>query len=258
MALLHEQIIELCQSLNLPVIANEWPAIAEKNVKEEGSYAELIYQLLKTELQGKQTRTRQAYLRLAGFPSTKTLEQFDFNFATNVPRKTIQNLSSLSFVHRCENLILLGPSGTGKTHLAIGLGHKAVEERMKTRFVTAADLMLQLATAKSQGKLQSYIQRSINNVKLLIIDEIGYLPFGREEANLFFNVIAKKYEKGSLILTSNLPFSQWPKAFADDQTLTAAMLDRLLHHSHVLQITGESYRLKDKKKSGIIFKENLE
>ncbi len=101
------------------------------------------------------------------------------------------------------------------------------------------------------------MQRSINNIKLLIIDEIGYLPFGREEANLFFNVIAKKYEKGSIILTSNLPFSQWPNAFADDQTVTAAMLDRLLHHSHVIRITGESYQLKDKRKTGEITNPNL-
>ncbi|MCP4341375.1 MAG: AAA family ATPase [Desulfobulbaceae bacterium] len=257
MNLLHEKISELCQSLGLPVIAADWSAIAEQNIKEEGSNADLIHRLLEAELQGKHARTRSTYLRLAGFPTTKTLADFDYDFATNISRKTIQNLSSLSFVHRCENVILLGPSGTGKTHLAVALGHFAVEARIKTRFITAADLMLQLATAKKQGKLQSYLQRSINNMKLLIIDEIGYLPFGREEANLFFNVIAKKYEKGSVILTSNLPFSQWSSAFADDQTLTAAMLDRLLHHSHVIPITGESYRLKDKRKAGVITTQNL-
>ncbi len=122
---------------------------------------------------------------------------------------------------------------------------------VKTRFITAADLMLQLSTAYQQGKLRTYMQRVILAPKLLIIDEIGYLPFGREEANLFFNVIAKRYEKGSTILTSKLPFSQWSKSFEDDVTLTAAMLDRLLHHCHVVQISGESYRLKDKKRIGI-------
>lgn len=146
---------------------------------------------------------------------------------------------------------MLGPSGVGKTHLAIALGYKAIMSNVKTRFITAADLMLQLGTAHNQGKLKAYLQRVVMSPKLLIIDEIGYLPFGREEANLFFNVIAKRYEKGSTLLTSNLPFSQWAGAFANDTTLTAAMLDRLLHHCHVIQISGESYRLKDKHKIGI-------
>lgn len=113
--------------------------------------------------------------------------------------------------------------------------------------VTAADLMLQLSTAKTQERLDNYIKRSVLAPKLLVIDEIGYLPFGREEATLFFNVIAKRYEQGSVIVTSNLPFSQWSNAFADDKTLTAALLDRLLHHAHIVQIAGNSYRLKGKK-----------
>lgn len=146
---------------------------------------------------------------------------------------------------------MLGPSGVGKTHLAIALGYKAIMASTKVRFITAADLMLQLATAHNQGKLKTYLQRVVMSPKLLITDEIGYLPFGREEANLFFNVVAKRYERGSTLLTSNLPFSQWAGAFANDTTLTAAMLDRLLHHCHVIQISGESYRLKDKKKIGI-------
>jgi DNA replication protein DnaC len=121
---------------------------------------------------------------------------------------------------------------------------------IKTRFVTAADLMLQLRAAQRQERLKQYFNRVVMGPKLLVIDEIGYLPFGREEANLFFNVVAKRYERGSLILTSNLPFTQWAGTFADDQTLTAAMLDRLLHHAHIVQISGESYRLKDKRKAG--------
>lgn len=155
------------------------------------------------------------------------------------------------FIERHENLVMLGPSGVGRTHLAIALGYKAIMTSIKVRFITAADLMLQLATANNQGKLKTYLQRVVMSPKLLIIDEIGYLPFGREEANLFFNVIAKLYERGSTLLTSNLPFSQWAGAFANDTTLTAAMLDRLLHHCHVIQINGESYRLKNKKKIGI-------
>ncbi len=120
----------------------------------------------------------------------------------------------------------------------------------KVRFITAADLMLQLAAARAQGRLREYFNRAVMAPKLIVIDEIGYLPFGREEANLFFNVVAKRYERGSIVLTSNLPFTQWAGAFADDQTLTAAMLDRLLHHAHIVQISGDSYRLRDKRKAG--------
>jgi DNA replication protein DnaC len=138
----------------------------------------------------------------------------------------------------------------GKSHVAIALAYRAVMAGVKTRFITAADLMLQLATAKSQARLKEYFNRAVLGPRLLVVDEIGYLPFGREEANLFFNVVAKRYEHGSMILTSNLPFTQWASAFADDATLTAALLDRLLHHAHVVQITGESYRLKDKRKAG--------
>nr|GAJ37832.1 insertion sequence IS21 putative ATP-binding protein [Bradyrhizobium sp. DOA9] len=110
--------------------------------------------------------------------------------------------------------------------------------------------MLQLAAARAQGRLKEYFNRAVMAPKLIVIDEIGYLPFGREEANLFFNVVAKRYERGSIVLTSNLPFTQWAGAFADDQTLTAAMLDRLLHHAHIVQVSGESYRLRDKRKAG--------
>lgn len=180
------------------------------------------------------------------------MEGFDFKLATGVPRKSVKELESLSFVERRENVFLLGPSGVGKTHLASALGYLATKKRIKTKFITASDLMMQLGLANRQGKLKSFMQRSILAPKLLIIDEIGYLPFGREEANLFFNVVAKRYEKGSIILTSNLTFSQWPSTFADDATLTAAMLDRLLHHSHVLQLNGESFRLRMKKKAGVI------
>ena len=133
----------------------------------------------------------------------------------------------------------------------MSLAYKAILAGHKTRFITAADLMLQLSTAKAQGRLEAYFKRSVMAPKLMVIDEIGYLPFGREEANLFFNVVAKRYERGSIIVTSNLPFSQWSNAFADDTTLTAALLDRLLHHAHIAQISGESYRLKDKKHAGI-------
>ena len=132
----------------------------------------------------------------------------------------------------------------------MALAYRAVMAGHKTRFISAADLMLQLAAARSQGRLKEYFNRAVLGPKLLVVDEIGYLPFGREEATLFFNVVAKRYERASMVLTSNLPFTQWAATFADDQTLTVAMLDRLLHHAHIVQIAGESYRLKDKRKAG--------
>ena len=147
--------------------------------------------------------------------------------------------------------MLLGPSGVGKTHLAIALGYKSTQSGIKTRFVSAADLMLQLSAAYGQARLKQYLRRAIQAPRLLIIDEVGYLPFSREEANHFFQVIAQRYEHGSVIITSNLPFAQWDTTFAGDATMTAAMLDRLLHHAHIAMITGESYRLRERKKAGI-------
>ena len=252
MNLQHERIADSCRQLGLHVISEAWPSLAQANIEQDKGYGDFIEHLLAEELKSKHHRTRTALLKFAGFPCIKTLEEYDFKFASSAPKALLTELAGLSFVHRKENVVLLGPSGVGKTHLGLALGYRAVMAGIKVRFITAADLMIQLATANQQGKLKSYLQRGILAPKLLIIDEIGYLPFGRDEANLFFNVIAKRYENGSIVLTSNLPFSQWSSTFADDATLTAAMLDRLLHHCHVAQISGESYRLKNKKKAGVL------
>ncbi|WP_421208193.1 IS21-like element ISAri1 family helper ATPase IstB [Aeromonas enteropelogenes] len=256
MNLQHERLMALSQTLRLEGIAAQWSALAQKAANEEASFADYLEWLLLAEQTLRTERTRQTLLKLATLPVVKTLEQYDFGFASGAPRSQLQELASLAFIERSENIVLLGPSGVGKTHLAIALAYRALMAGIKTRFISAADLMLQLQAAQRQERLNSYFSRVVMGPRLLVIDEIGYLPFGREEANLFFNVIAKRYEKGSLILTSNLPFSQWASAFADDQTLTAAMLDRLLHHAHIVQISGESYRLKDKRKAGVTLKTN--
>ncbi|MGH6827074.1 IS21-like element helper ATPase IstB [Methyloceanibacter sp.] len=250
MNLQHDRIAALCGELKLYRIASDWSPIAQEIARQELSLGDFLERLLNGEHGARGERQRQTLLKLATLPGIKTLEQFDFAFASGAPRAQIQELAALTFIARTENIVLLGPSGVGKSHIALALAHRAVMAGIKTRFITAADLMLQLATAKSQGRLKEYFNRAILGPRLLVVDEIGYLPFGREEANLFFNVVAKRYERGSMILTSNLPFTQWATAFADDATMTAALLDRLLHHAHIVQISGESYRLKDKRKAG--------
>lgn len=244
------RIVEFCEQLKLLRLSSEWPGLAQDAAKQEASFADFLEKALECEMFGRDERRRATLTRLATMPSIKTLEQFDWSHAGGAPKAQILELAHLAFLHRAENIVLLGPSGVGKTHIALALAYRAVQAGHKVRFLSAADLMLQLSIAKSQGRLKEYFNRAILGPKLLVIDEIGYLPFGRDEANLFFNVVAKRYEHGSMVLTSNLPFTQWASAFADDQTLTAAMLDRLLHHAHIVQISGESYRLKDKRKAG--------
>jgi len=248
--LVHERIALLCDRLHLSEVGANWSAIADESARTEHSLAEFLERLLSVEVTARDQRVRETMLRLATLPSIKTIEQYDFAFASGAPKAQIQQLSTLAFIERAENIVLLGPSGVGKTHLGIAYALKATQAGIKTRFISAADLMLQLGTARSRGRLQEYMARAVLGPKLLVVDELGYLPFGREEANLFFQVIAHRYERSSTIITSNLPFAQWASALADDATLTAALLDRLLHHAHIVQISGESYRMKDKQRAG--------
>ena len=192
------------------------------------------------------------FARVAGFPTVKTLDGFDFGFATGVPLQQIHELAGLALYRACRERRLPRPSGVGKTHLAIALGYLATQKGHKVRFTTAADLVMTLETAQRQGRWKEAMHRTVSVYKLLIIDEIGYLPLAREQANLFFQVVARRYEKGAMILTSNLTFGSWDQAFAGDPVLTAAMLDRLLHHSTVVAIQGDSYRLKDKRSAGLL------
>lgn len=246
-----ERIEDLCQRLALGTMAAHLPHVAEEAARTNLSFQEFFERLLLAEHRDRQERSRALLTRTAGFPSIKTLEQYDFDFGNGTPRALITELSTLAFIERAENVVLLGPSGVGKTHLAIALGYKAAQSNIKTRFVSAAELMLQLMKAHRQGRLKEYLRRSVQSPRLLIIDEVGYLPFSREEANHFFQAVAQRYEHGSVIITSNLPFTQWDTTFAGDATMTAAMLDRLLHHAHVAMISGESYRLRERRKAGI-------
>ncbi|WP_341787268.1 IS21-like element helper ATPase IstB [Rickettsia endosymbiont of Cantharis rufa] len=252
MNLQHQRIAEMCHSLNLVQVAENYFDIAQSSSKEDSSYTDFLESILKTELLARQNRSKSILTRMTDFPAIKTLDDFDYDFATGVKRKVLENLSSLSFVERQENIILLDPSGVGKTHIAIALGYAATQCGIKTKFITAADLMLVLNAGLNQGNLGAILKKVILPYKLLIVDEFGYLPLKQEQANPLFQVIAKRYEKDSIILTSNLPFGQWHNNLAQDSAPTAAILDRLLHHSTILNIKGDSFRLRNKKKAGLV------
>ncbi len=205
MDLLNTRIAYLCERLKLIRVGIDWPAIAQETIRNEASFAQFLEQVLSAEIGAREQRAREVLLKMATLPTLKTLEQYDFGYASGAPRAQIMELASLAFIERAENIVLLGPSGVGKTHLASAYAFKATQAGIKTRFITAADMMLQLATAKAQGRLQSYMNRAVLGPRLLVIDELGYLPFGRDEANLFFHVIAKRYERCATIVTSNLP-----------------------------------------------------
>jgi DNA replication protein DnaC len=250
----HARIAEFCSELHLAAVPDLYPVTAQAAAARDASFSDFLEDTLKGERETRRARARDMFARTAGFPAIKTLDGYDFGFATGAPRQQITELASLVFVERAENVVMLGPSGVGKTHLAIALGYMATQRGWKVRFTTAADLVMLLETAQRQGRLKEALHRAVNTYRLLIIDEIGYLPMGREQANLFFQVVSKRYERGAMILTSNLTFGSWDQAFAGEAVLTAAMLDRLLHHATVVQISGESYRLKDKRRAGVMDK----
>ena len=182
-------------------------------------------------------------VKVAGFPSVKTLSEFDFDFQESINKQQIYDFNSLRFIDKKENIVFYGNSGVGKTHLAISIGVTAAQNRKSTYFIKCARLMEILKKAQLEGKLEERLKKFCG-YKLLIIDELGYLPITKEESKFFFQLIDRRYEKHSTIITTNINFSQWDDVFGDP-LIASAIVDRLLHHSNVAKITGNSYRLKD-------------
>jgi DNA replication protein DnaC len=244
------QLTNLLTKMKMDHLACQLDAVCEQASKKDLGYKEFLIEVLQTEWKGRHQKGVEARLKLARFPWVKSLEQFDFTFQPSVDRKVVRELAGLGFVDRAENVILLGPPGVGKTHLAIALGVKAVEAGHKVLFLTLETMMSRLVRARQENRIERQLQQFIYP-KVLILDEMGYLPMNREEAGLFFRLLTRRYEKASLILTSNKSFVDWGEIF-NDQVLATAILDRLLHHSTTLNIKGESYRLKEKRKAGLL------
>ncbi len=240
-----------CEILKLNGILHSYQAIADECGKVKASYSEYLDQVLKYELMQREQRSQEILLKMAGFPVSKTMEMFDFS-SSNINQMQVQELATLGFIGNKENIIFIGSPGTGKTHLAISLGYLATQRRLRVRFVTIADLMLQMEAAKSQNRLKVFFTKCVIHPSLLVLDEFGYVKLNEEQANFMFQLVNKRYETGSIVITSNLTFSQWQGVLNNDEALTAAIMDRLIHHSHIININGESHRLKQKRKAGII------
>jgi DNA replication protein DnaC len=217
---------------------------------QELTYADFLDRLLAEELAAKGEKYVAMRTVMARFPYRKTLESFDFSFQPSLDRKKLHELATGRFIEHGENVVFLGPPGTGKTHLAIALGLKAVQQGYRTVFTAALPLIAILTKAYAENRLEERLKQYCLP-KLLIIDEIGYIPIDRHGAHLFFQLISRRYERGAIILTSNQSFGQWAEVFGDP-IIATAVLDRLLHHSHVLNIKGDSYRLKEKQKAGLL------
>ena len=236
-------ITQYCKILRLPQVDLSYEDEAIKATKTKMSYQEYLYSLLQHQVLIRTDNSINAKIKKAGFPFIKTLEEFDFSFQPKIDDKLIRELGNLNFLSKAENLMFIGPPGVGKTHLAVAIGMKVAQNRKRVLFFTAEKLIEQLNAADVSGKLPSYLD-IMGRIDLLIIDELGYLKMTRQSAELFFKLIAKRYEKGSIIVTSNKAFEQWGEIFMDD-IVAAAILDRLLHHSYPFFIQGKSFRMKN-------------
>jgi DNA replication protein DnaC len=240
----------LLERMKMEHLLAQLDTVCEQAAQHELDYKGFLTRALEAEWRGRYQKGVEVRLKTARFPWIKTLEQFDFSFQPSIDRKVVRELAGLSFVERTHNVVLLGPPGVGKTHLAVALGVKAVEAGYSVLFLTLETLMGRLTRAQRENRLERTLQQLVYP-KVLLLDELGYLPLSREEASLFFRLLVRRYERASLIVTSNKSFVDWGELF-NDQVLATAILDRLLHHATTLNIKGESYRLREKKRAGLL------
>jgi DNA replication protein DnaC len=224
-------------------------SLLEQASKKEPSYADFLDELLSCEVDARRSRYLRARLQLAHLPFLKNFDQFDFGFQPSIDERQIQELRSLRFIHEASNVVFLGPPGVGKTHLSVALAEAAIQSGFGAYFMTAHDLVTDLGRAYREGRLDRRM-RVYLAPKVLIIDEMGYLPLDDMGATIFFQLVSARYERGSIILTSNKSYGDWGAIFGDP-IIATAILDRLLHHSTTINIPGESYRLKDRRKAGL-------
>ncbi|MGI0067591.1 MAG: IS21-like element helper ATPase IstB [Thermoplasmata archaeon] len=246
--LAYERLHANLQAIGLTTMERNLDGALELGTKEERPLTEILDELVEQERRARHTVLTETRLRLAGFPVRKTLAEFDFKAQPAIDPRTIEELATMRFVHNAENVILLGPAGVGKTHLAIALGVEAARAGLSVTYASAGRALRKLKEATERGVGDRAI-RTLCGSKLLILDEIGYLPWDRASAHLFFQVVANRYERAATIFTSNKVYSEWGEVLGDP-VLASAVLDRILHHSTTVNIKGESYRLRTKRRAG--------
>ncbi len=236
----------LTRALKMPRARQVAASLAETARSEGWDYTEFLAKVLSEEVASRETHGGENRVKAARFPQTKTLDDFDFTHQRSVSKQQIVHLHQLDFLREAHNVIFLGPPGTGKTHLSIALGVQAARRGYRVAFATATQWVLRLSQAQRAGNLADELER-LGRIPLLVVDEVGYIPFDPDAVSLFFQLVSSRYEQSSLIVSSNKSFSAWAEIFGD-AVAVEAMVDRLVHHSHIISLKGDSYRLKDKQK----------